>query len=415
MNLKYKYLRFLIWLVIWVVIPFTQIKAQTQVGSVIPAWSKGYMDIHHINTGKGESTFFILPDGTTMLVDAGATQRSKPRVTDPKPDGSRTPGEWIARYIEFIMKPLSGSRIDYVLLTHFHDDHIGELYPGAKSSEKGDYKLSGITEVAESIAIGKLVDRGWPDYNFPVPARGDYLENYIRFAQWSAENGVEVEQFNIGSNGQFILLNEAAKYPEFEMRNIAANGHVWTGVGNAERNHFPPLESLNRSEYPGENQVSCAFRLSYGKFDYFNGGDLTTGAPESWQDIETPVGRVTGPVDVCVANHHAYYDAMGYLFLQAVRPRVHLIMSWAPSHPSPSVLARMMSEGTYPGPRDVFSTNVMEETHTVIGGRVDNMKSLQGHIVIRVAPGGETYTIFILDDSAENFKIKSVQGPYSCN
>ena len=55
--------------------------------------------------------------------------------------------------------------------------------------------------------------------------------------------------------------------------------------------------------------------MSYGKFDYFNGGDLTTGAPGTWQDIETPVGLVTGPVDVCIANHHAYYDAMGVLFL----------------------------------------------------------------------------------------------------
>ncbi len=392
------------------------LSSQPKVGDVFPAWSEGYLDIHHINTGKGESTLFILPDGTTMLVDAGATQRAKPRVTDPKPNDSRTPGEWIARYVKFMMKPLSVNKIDYVLLTHFHDDHIGELYPGAKSSGKGDYKLTGITELAELISIGKLVDRGWPEYNFPAVAKDDYIRNYIQFAKWSAEKGgVKVEKFNVGSNNQFVLLNDAAKYPTFEMRNIASNGHVWTGVGNSERNHFPPMESLQPSEYPGENQLSCAFRLSYGAFDYFNGGDLTTGAPGSWQDIETPVGRVSGPVDVCVANHHAYYDAMGYAFLQAVRPRVHLIMSWAPSHPSPSVLARMMSEGTYPGPRDVFSTNVMEETQVVIGSRIDNMKSRQGHIVIRVIPGGETYNIYILDDSDENFKIKSVYGPYLSN
>lgn len=73
--------------------------SQPKVGDEFPVWSEGYLDIHHINSGKGESSLFILPDGTTMLVDAGATARPKPRVTDPKPNGSRTPGEWISRYI----------------------------------------------------------------------------------------------------------------------------------------------------------------------------------------------------------------------------------------------------------------------------------------------------------------------------
>jgi hypothetical protein len=160
--------------------------------------------------------------------------------------------------------------------------------------------------------------------------------------------------------------------------------------------------------------TSIAFRLSYGKFDYFNGGDLTTGEAGHWQDIETPVGLVTGPVDVCEANHHAYYDAMGKLFLQAVRPRVHIIQVWSPSHPSPSVLSRMLSEWTYPGPRDVFATNIMNEAQ-VVNSRIDRLKSQQGHIVIRVNPGGDRYMIYILDDAEESYKVIAVHGPYLSN
>ena len=37
----------------------------------LPAWQKGYMDIHHISTGRGDCNFMIFPDGTTMMVDAG--------------------------------------------------------------------------------------------------------------------------------------------------------------------------------------------------------------------------------------------------------------------------------------------------------------------------------------------------------
>lgn len=392
------------------------LNAQIKAGDEFSQWSEGYLDIHHINTGKGESTFFIFPDGTTMLVDAGATQREKPRVTDPKPDGSREPGEWISRYILNFLKNHSVKKIDYALATHFHGDHIGEIHANSKKSVKGEYKLTGLTQVAEYIPFGKIVDRGWPDYDYPLKLDSKNIQNYISFVKCNNEkNGMIAEQFDVGEKSQFKLLNHPEKYPDFEIRNIAANGYVWTGVADNKRNHFPPFESLNAGEYPDENKLSCAFRLSYGKFDYFNGGDLTTGEPGAWEDIETPVGRAAGPVDVCIANHHAFYDAMGLFFLQAVRPRVYIILSWAPSHPSHSVISRMMSGRTYPGPRDLFSTNVMEETHVVIGAAIDKMISRQGHIVIRVNPGGESYMIYILDDSAENFKVKSIHGPYKSN
>lgn len=390
-------------------------QAQLKVGDQFSDWEEGTLDIHHINTGKGECAFFMLPDGTTMLVDAGATRQAKPRVTDPKPNGSREPGEWIARYILHYLENHPVKKLDYVLLTHFHDDHIGETYPGAKMSENGAYQLSGITEVAEFLPIGKLIDRGWPGYDWPKPQNAGYIQNYIQFVKWSTEkDGVVAEQFRVGDNRQFSLLRNPEKYPDFEIRNIAANGIVWTGVANTVRNHFPALESLPPNQYPGENMCSSAFRLSYGKFDYFNGGDITTGAPGSWQDIETPVGLVTGPVEICLANHHAYLDAMGVSFLQAVRPQVHIIQVWSPSQPDNSVLARMMSTWTYPGPRDIFATNIMEETR-VVTGRIDNLKSQQGHIVVRVNPGGESYMIYILDDSEENFRIKSIHGPYNSN
>jgi beta-lactamase superfamily II metal-dependent hydrolase len=389
--------------------------AQVKVGDSLPLWTEGYLDIHHINTGKGESSFFILPDGTTLLVDAGATARPKPRVTDPKPDGSRTPGEWISRYILHFLPGYPEKKLNYLLLTHFHDDHMGELSPGLKTSKEGNFVLSGITEVGGNIPFDKVVDRNWPDYNWPTPLKASYIQNYIRFVKWNVENRqVIAAQFCVGANDQFTLVHHPEKYPNFEIRNIASNGHVWTGIGSNERNHFPPRESLSPSEYPGENMNSIAFRLSFGKFDYFNGGDLTTGAPGTWQDIETPVGLVTGPVDVCEANHHAYYDAMGVPFLQAVRPRVHIIQVWSPSQPAANILARMLSSGTYPGERDIFVTNTMEETR-VVSGRMDSLKSQQGHIVVRVSPGGENYMIYILDDSKENFKVLAIHGPYDCN
>jgi beta-lactamase superfamily II metal-dependent hydrolase len=54
-------------------------------------------------------------------------------------------------------------------------------------------------------------------------------------------------------------------------------------------------------------------------------------------------------VEVCVANHHAYYDAMGVPFLQAVRPQVMIIQLWSAGQPGTKVLAGMLSENVYRG------------------------------------------------------------------
>ena len=42
-----------------------------------PGWRAGELDIHFIHTGVGEQTFFIFPDGTTMLLDSGSKRLSR--------------------------------------------------------------------------------------------------------------------------------------------------------------------------------------------------------------------------------------------------------------------------------------------------------------------------------------------------
>ena len=112
-------------------------------GDILPPWTEGTLDIHQINTGKGNSSLLILPDGTSLLVDAGwlgdERGRSAARGTPQKPDATRNPGEWIARYARHFLAATGRSEptIDYALLTHFHDDHMGNLNPRAKQAPGG--------------------------------------------------------------------------------------------------------------------------------------------------------------------------------------------------------------------------------------------------------------------------------------
>ncbi len=383
-----------------------------QVGQPLPPWTPGIFDIHQINTGRGNSAFLVFPDGTTMLLDAGDGGNLPPRGTAPKPDAFRTPGEWIARYIRH-MAP--SQFLDYGYLTHFHDDHMG--HPAAASNvAPGGYKLTGITEVGDVIPIKRMLDRGWPDYNYPAPLKDATVVNYRAFLDWQrARKGMQVERMTPGRNDQIVLRRDRAKYPNFEVRNIAANGEVWTGVGTNTRAIHPRIADLKPEEYPTENMCSLVIRISYGKFDFYSGGDIPgvhrEGAP-LWHDMETPVAQVVGPVEVSVLNHHGNRDSQNAFFLGALRPQVFIIPVWSADHPGHDVLDRMYSERIYPGPRDVFATNMLEANHLVIGGLIDRLKSTQGHIVVRVDPGGDTFRVIILDDSAETYRVKSVHGPY---
>ncbi len=410
-------LSFFTWMPIFCLLISSPHPSHSQTGQPLTAWSPGLLDIHHINTGKGECIFCILPDGTTLLIDAGATTRPKPRVTDPKPDGSRAPGEWITRYITKTLSFTNKKSIEYALLSHFHGDHMGTIDQTSKPSKTGAYKLSGITEVGDALPFKTLLDRDYPDYDYPEPLNSPTMDNYKAFMDYhQAENGLRVEKFVPGRRDQLVLVNNPNDYPDFAIQNIACNGEIWTGVGTSTRHLFPPLDELDPREFPSENMCSIALRISYGAFDYFTGGDIIGVLDEGdplWQDVETEVAKAVGPVEVNELNHHGYLDSENAFFLSALRPQVHIIQAWSPSHPSPRVLRRLLSTQLYPGPRDIFSTNMMEANKIVIGGNLEKLKSDQGHIVIRVAPGGETYKVIILDDSNESHQVKAVFGDYA--
>lgn len=398
-----------------------QVAAQN-VGDKLPEWTYGTLDIHEISTGRGSSTFFIMPDGTTMLYDVGEVTeitdpKRVPRYVDPKPDSTRAAGEWITRYIEPLLKQTRTHQIDYALISHFHWDHMGQITDNSPQSKYGPYKQAGITRVTEQIPINHILDRGWPDYSYPIEQNDLTILNYRAFLNSQIKkNNMKVTRFQPGSNKQIVLQYKPKDYPEFEVRNLAANGEVWTGVSNVTRSHYPPLDVLEKEDYPDENMCSIALRLSYGKFDYFTGGDIR-GIPRigsaNWQDLETPIAQAIGPVEASLLNHHGYIDSQNTFFVSTLRPQVWLLSVWDSAHPSPMVYKRLLSEELYPGPRDVFSTG-MHEANKLVAVGLDKLASDQGHIVTRVAPGGNTFRVIVLNDNMENGTIKSIHGPYNC-
>lgn len=363
-------------------------------GKSLPAWHKGVLDIHFISTGCGNCSFCVLPDGTTMLVDAGDLARPDIRVYDRKPDESRSVGEWIADYIEQFSPAGKDTKLDYTIVTHYHDDHIGSPKNAHGFHPQGGYALSGLTEVGTILPIGKLIDRG---NDFTTSNRGN-LDNYLAFREWNCEHrGMTHETVRIGSSDQVRLLKNPEAYPEFNIRMLFGNGRV------ADKIEEKVVSSkFKDGDKPGENDLSVGFRLDYGPFRFYSGGDIPgiedTGATDP-ESMECRVADLVGHVDVAVMNHHGNRNTHCVEFVSALSPRVWIGECWGIRHPGEETVRRISNKSIYPGPRDIYSTFMAPESKVFLKTYIKEYKSTDGHIVVRVAPGGASYDVYVLDDT----------------
>ena len=380
------------------------------------AWVPGTLEIHHLDTGRGNATLILGPDGSSFLIDSGEAHSAENLMSPARPDASRRAGEWIARYVRRHLARASRSSLDVLLLTHLHGDHVGQVVDASPRSARGDYRLTGAGDVAEAIRIDELIDRGWPDYDYPAYPVDPSALNYIALARDLARRGTRVERAQAGSMAQLGLRRNPAAFPEYNARILAVNGEVWTGSGESAKHLFPALRGLNTEALPSENMCCAAVRLQYGNFAYYTGGDLTCDTSYGrfpWHDIETPVAYAAGPVSVAVANHHGYFDACGAEAIGMLRPQVWILPTWHTSHPAMNVLAALLSEELYPGKRLVFATGMAAAALAVNDRFAKSLASTDGHVVVRVAPGGRSFRVDVVNAADELDTVVAAFGPYA--
>lgn len=382
-------------------------------GRPLRPWRPGGLDIHHIATGRGDSTLIIGPDGSSLMIDAGAAGTPAPPALPLRPDGGRRPGEWIGRYARRRLRDTGQAGLDVFLATHQHPDHIGDVGPESPPAPGGGYRLTGVSDVDALAPIGRLVDRGFPDYAEPARSQAPFQQNYEAYVAARRAAGRSVERFRPGALNQ--LRRDPQARDDFRIRNLAVNGEVWTGQGEGARRLFPPMAELPATDVPEENAWSAAIALSYGAFDYFAAGDLTSSTFEGalpWRDVESAAALAAGPVEVAVSPHHGMFDATGARAVAALRPQVWIISAWHALHPSPSVLDRLFNGRLYPGPRAVFATGVDPATAAASPWLSGRLASQGGHVVVRVAPGGGRFEVVITDNADEADRVLAVFGPY---
>jgi len=93
--------------------------------------SENNLSVHYIDVGQGDSTFICLPNGETILIDAGEQDAA----------------EHVIEYIENI----GIQRIDYLIGTHPHSDHIGGLSDVINSFEIGKMYMPKVSHTSKTF------------------------------------------------------------------------------------------------------------------------------------------------------------------------------------------------------------------------------------------------------------------------
>ncbi|HEX9080481.1 MAG TPA: DNA internalization-related competence protein ComEC/Rec2 [Desulfuromonadaceae bacterium] len=250
----------------------------------------GRLHITMLSVGQGEALLIRTPDGGTTLVDGGGYLHENGRDF-----GERTLGP--------ALFTLGVERIDRILLTHSHPDHLG-----------------GLPFVIRTLPVGEFLET----------ARGGGGEEYQRLHTILRSRGVPVGHLSAGD------------------RLDLGGGAVLTVLspGSALRGVPSPVDEM------GMNDESLVFRLAYGGFSMLFTGDAGFEAEKRIMASRADLTSV-----VLKVGHHGSRFSTSETFLGRVAPRAALISAGSGNGfglPAPATLALLEKRGirTYRTDRD---------------------------------------------------------------
>ena len=238
----------------------------------------GSLTIYWIDTEGGAATLIVGPSGQSLLVDTG----------NPGPEDRD------AKRTSEAAKMAGLSRIDMLLTTHFHSDHVG-----------------GAPALAKMIPIGRYYDHG-DSIEIADPRAAQLFDAYKAAAE-----------------GKRTVLKPGDKIPlpGTDITVVVANGEPIAKAINGGGPNALCKDAVQKDPDKTENQRSAGFLLTFGKFKFLNMGDLTW---DKEMEMACPVNKV-GTVTLFQATHHGFFaDYSGApALIWAIKPQVVVVNNGA--------------------------------------------------------------------------------------
>jgi len=269
------------------------------------------LEIYFIDVEGGQATLFVAPSGESMLVDTGWSGNN-----------SRD-----ANRIAAAAKHAGVKAIDYLLITHFHEDHVG-----------------GVPQLARKLPIRNFIDHGET-----VEHDQRAKELYAAYVEYRAK-------------GNRILAKPGVTIPVkgLDVKVLTADGdeieNPLPGAGQAN-----PLCAADRLQSPDatENARSVGTLITFGNFRAIDMGDLTWNKEH---ELVCPNNKI-GTVDLYIVSHHGSDQSGSPAFVQGIHARVAIMDNGARKGGSPAAWQTMHSS---PGLEDIW------QLHYAISGGKDN-------------------------------------------
>jgi beta-lactamase superfamily II metal-dependent hydrolase len=276
------------------------------------AASSDHLDIYFIDVGGGQATLIVTPKGESLLIDAGWPGMGGPAARLGDAPNPRDPERILAA-----MRNAGVTKIDILVATHFHRDHIG-----------------GIPELAQRVPIKTFIDYGsaYPPQDRTktdvvdaqdVQAYDDYLPVRAKAAHLQPRPGDTLPIKGIRAT--VVTTNGIA------LRQPLRKG----GRSNPA---CPPVPRF--TSYAGdENLRSVGVVIEYGRFRFLDLGDLN-GPPLF--DLVCPKDLI-GRIDLYLAPHHGGSGTAEPATLAAFQPRA-VVVNNGPRKGGRADMLKMLSE-----------------------------------------------------------------------
>jgi beta-lactamase superfamily II metal-dependent hydrolase len=295
-----------------------------------------------VDVEGGQATLFVTPAGQSLLIDTGW----------PGFDGRDADRIVAAAHAAGVKK------IDYVLITHHHRDHVG-----------------GVPQLAARIKIGAFVDHG-PNLEDSDVTREDYAA---------------YQKAVVGHT--HLVLKPGEGLP---MRGITVE--ALTGAGEHIAGPLPGAGAANpycgsEPEAPvdeTENARSLGVLITYGKFRVLDLGDLTK---RKEGELMCP-NNLIGTVDLYVVSHHGWDQSNSKAMVWAVHPRVAIMDNGAKKGGSPPAWQTVHDS---PGLEDLWQVHYAIEggkEHNVADDKIANLEEkCEGKYIKVTAEGDGSFTV----------------------
>lgn len=304
----------------------------------------------------------VVNDGRSMLVDAGATMSKTDRQN--------------FRDIGRTLEQLTGARrLDYFVVSHYHQDHIGLHGTGARES-LGDQGLWGLL-AEEGVTVDTLVDRGF----MIIGPKGNTQKHYERAIPGWIRKGKVRRRIRVKRND----LLQMGRGLRAEVIAADGNGHLME-----VRRRYP---GMFKRFPPSENDYSVVLKFTRGDFELITGGDLSgrdvTRAfgpiGTSYNDIESIIAEAIGDVEVYRVHHHGSKNSSNDCFMQVLHPEVSIFSSGKNSyhHPAERVYRALNKMG-----RVYIVSGADQHVYSEVKQDI-----VEGNVRIVVAEDGKSYTV----------------------